>query len=71
MNKKILLTILFIVLIGLSGCGNRDTFESECYGNCIDANNCISKRGVDYIECKTACFDSCYNQCKPSQEEIK
>ena len=71
---KFKITILLIILLTTTGCvGNtgRDSPESECYGNCIDASNCDWTQYEDdpffedvtgFDNCQKECFQVCYNK---------
>ena len=69
---EIKIAILIIILLATTGCtGNRDSPESECYGNCIDASNCdwTQYEGDPFFEdvagfdnCQKGCFEVCYNK---------
>ena len=67
--KRLILIVLLLVSLCLMGCGNRDTYESECYGNCIDSSGCNNfqaKGDLFYSDikgkksCQTECFNLCY-----------
>ena len=58
-HKKLLLSLLILVIVLVSGCSPR-TIEGSCMNSCRNSHNCFTLDGEEAKECKTYCFELCY-----------